>query len=428
MKRTFYSHASGCRVNEAERVEIDKQMQDSGYTVDKDNPALYILNTCAITGKAERETRQMIYQIRKKLPDTKIIITGCSATYWNKIGTAARLPVDLVVGNTDKEYLAAILAKRFGKGRGTGTGGVSHDKFLASGRLMLKIQDGCHRFCTYCIVPYLRGAPKSRTIADLVAAARRHGAVQEVVLTAINTEAFGTDTHESLTGLLDAFLTETDIPRIGFGSVHPWSITPEFIGFYGRHLGDERLLRFFHIPLQSGADATLRLMKRDYTREDFLGLLKRLADTDPYALIATDIIVGFLEESDRDFEQTYAFLAESPISRFHIFRYSKRLNTAAYYLGKRLAEPSPAVKRERARRLTELGRRKYRAFLDKLSGYSSDALFIGRPTGGYQEAILDNNVLARVAAQSNLSGRIKRVTITKRIEDTVLGHVGTKES
>ncbi len=134
---------------------------------------------------------------------------------------------------------------------------------------MIKIQDGCQRFCSYCIVPYLRGRPKSFLIKDIVKKVNSFKNIQEVILTAINTEAFGYDTGETLTQLISQVIDKTSIPRISFGSIHPWSIDQKFLDFYKKILDKKRLVNFFHVPLQSGCDKTLKLMKRGYTTEEF---------------------------------------------------------------------------------------------------------------------------------------------------------------
>jgi threonylcarbamoyladenosine tRNA methylthiotransferase MtaB len=279
---------------------------------------------------------------------------------------------------------------------------------------MVKIQDGCHRFCSYCIVPYLRGLPVSRSTGDIVKQVNRYAArMKEVVLTAINTEAFGRDTGESLIGLISRILSETPIRRLSFGSIHPWSITDEFLRYYATVRDNSRFSSFFHVPLQSGSNKMLSLMKREYTREEIDLKLRQIASTNPHALIATDVIVGFLEETQKDFEDTLAFLEQSPFTRFHIFRFSSRNNTAAHYMRKRLWEPTAGEKKARASALQKLHMRKMHAFLERQIGWISEALYIGVPENGFQKAILNNQLIACIPVKENLSGSMKRVTITE---------------
>ncbi len=310
--QTFNSFSFGCRVNHAEREEIDQQMVRAGYNHTSSNPDVFIINTCSITHKAEREARQLIYKTKKNNPDTKIVVTGCSATYWLKTGTYRQLPVDLLVDNTNKEYLVKLLVKKM-EGRRKKIEARKwkmedrvNDKFINSGRLMVKIQDGCHRFCSFCIVPHLRGLPKSEKIASIVSRLKTYdNSLSEVILTAINTEAFGKDTEESFLDLVKTVLTQTNFSRLSFGSVHPWSVTDEFIDFYKKEqLNGQRLVKFFHIPLQSGSNRVLALMKRRHTREDMMERVKQINQINPMTFISTDIIVGYLEETDDDFRNT----------------------------------------------------------------------------------------------------------------------------
>lgn len=408
-KVSFYSYSFGCRVNEAEKEEIDRQMIKSGFKFEAKKPEIYIINTCSITQKAEREARQLIYQVKKQLPDTKIVITGCAATYWLKNKLYPDLASNLLVDNVNKEFLVKLIKnKLFQRATLRSQEGniMVTNKFIDSGRVMIKIQDGCQRFCTYCIVPYLRGTPKSfktKDLVDKINQLTKTNDVKEVILTAINTEAFGLDTKESLTKLLKNVIDKTNVPRISLGSIHPWSVNDDFSTFYQKYLPKKRLVDFFHIPLQSGSNKILNLMKRGYTREEFVEKLNKLAKINPLATIATDIIVGFFEENNSDFVDTYNFLKDSPIVKFHVFRYSKRDNTAGFYMVKQLKESSPKEKAERSKALIDLGKRKYEDFLQKNVGRESTVLLLEKVQNGYQEGLLDNQLLIWIAVRPSAS-------------------------
>jgi threonylcarbamoyladenosine tRNA methylthiotransferase MtaB len=420
MKITFSSFAFGCRVNEAEKEVLDKKMLEAGFSFNKDSPNIFIINTCAVTHKAEREARNLIYQIKRKNPQTKIVITGCSATYWQKNKLYEKLPIDLLVDNTNKEFLVKIIKKRFYQGSaldrsGRNKGGITFSKFLSSRRLLVKIQDGCQRFCTFCIVPYLRGLPKSKKIEEIVKEINNYpGKISEVILTAINTEAFGLDTGESFIDLIEKVLEKTSIPRLSFGSIHPWSITPQFINFYQKILTTNRLINFFHIPLQSGSNTILRLMKRGYTSEEILEKLSALEKINPLSLLATDVIVGFLGENKTEFEETYRFLEKSPLVKFHIFRFSKRKNTAAFYMAKNLKEPTEEEKKKRAKALAELFAKKYLKFLEKNLGRLSTALILNKQENGFYEALLDNQLPIVIEKNKDIMpGEIVKVKVER---------------
>lgn len=364
MKTTFMSFSFGCRVNEAEKQTLDRELFENGFVWDEHHPDFYIINTCAITGKAEREVRQHIYQIRKKFPKTKIVATGCSATLWKNNHTL--LPeVDYWFGNTEKSSIPATLSSGM-KHTGSNIQNMDHDKFLHSGKVVIKIQDGCNRFCSYCIVPYTRGRATSKTVADVIDEIKTISfPINELILTGINTEYFGIGTNETLIDLLDAILGKTDVPRISFGSIHPWSITDEFIHWYGKNKENPRFVHFFHIPIQSGSDTILRLMNRPYQTKTILNQLQKLHAVDPHALIATDVIVGFPGEGQQEFEETYTFLEKSPITKFHVFRYSERPGTAAQKLENTTKHVFPETKKERAKKLTSLSILKSKKFLTK---------------------------------------------------------------
>jgi len=354
MENTFMSFTFGCRVNEAEKQRMDQELLDAGFSWNETFPDFYLINSCAITGKAEREVRQHIYQIRKKYPKTKIVVTGCSATLWLKNKTVPA-GADLWIDNTDKFSIPSRLTELADLST-ISKGETVPDKFLKTGRVMIKIQDGCNRFCSYCIVPYTRSRATSRTIREIIDEIQHiKTPIREIILTAINTEYFGLDTGETLSDLVNAILTQTKTDRVSFGSIHPWSITNEFLSWYKMNKDNPRFVHFFHIPIQSGSTKILEAMHRPYKKEELLKNLEAIHNINPHALIATDVIVGFPGEGEREFEETYQFLKKSPITKFHVFRYSPRPGTVAATLKN---EPTPQTKRERSQKLIELGKKK----------------------------------------------------------------------
>lgn len=414
--KSFYCYSFGCRVNQAEKEVIDGEMQNSGFSLKEQSPNISIINTCAVTHKAEREAKQLIFKLKRENPNGQVVITGCSATYWKKNNLLKNLPVDLVVDNINKEFLVKLIQNRLSGQASSNLGGqnkIGMDKYLNSGRALIKIQDGCQRFCSYCIVPYLRGTPKSAKIKDIVSQINKYPDLQEAILTAINTEAFGFDTGEKLITLIDQTIEVTKIPRISFGSIHPWSINEEFLNYYKKILPLKRLVNFFHVPIQSGSNKILNLMKRGYTREEIMEKLRSIERLNKYALIATDVIVGFLDETDKDFQDTYDFLEKSPISKFHIFRFSNRNNTSAHYMARNLKEPSNGIKMKRAKILAKLGKEKYEKFLKKNVGRTSTVLFLNNKFDGYQEALLDNQLQIYIKV-------IKPIQLTQLYEAKIL--------
>ncbi|MCX6731945.1 MAG: MiaB/RimO family radical SAM methylthiotransferase [Candidatus Roizmanbacteria bacterium] len=412
MKNTFQSFVFGCRVNEAERIKMDKQLVEAGYSVDLASPSFLIINSCAITGKAEREAKQLIYQLRKKHPESKIVLTGCSATVWSKYNTAETKLVDILVPNDKKSNLVDLLSTNDEPLADASSAEAVGDKFRYSNRLLVKIQDGCHRFCTYCIVPYLRGLPQSQKIADIVSYINSFLPIpSEVILNAINTESFGTDTGETLVNLIKQVIKETKVPRIAFGSIHPWSLTNEFINYMRSTLaGEKRFVQFLHIPVQSGSPTVLKYMRREYDINKIEKSINEIQKIQPNTLLATDVIVGFLGETEELFEETYSFLERSPISRLHVFRFSNRAHTAAFYLKKQLIEPSPQEKKKRSERLIELSRKKYQKFIENQIGRTVQALVIAKGKQG-MKVLLDNQVEGILIDKECLPGDLVHVTI-----------------
>lgn len=418
MKKTFQSFVFGCRVNEAERIRFDNELRKAGFTVDLNEPAYSIINTCAITAKAEREAKQLINNLRKKHPGTKIVITGCSATYWAKHqGNTSQ--ADIVISNDRKDSIARLLSDdlspKLADAVITRPDSPIGDKFRHSNRLLVKIQDGCHRFCNYCIVPYLRGNPQSQTITDIVSYINSfHPTPSEVILSAINTESFGKDTKETLTTLIEQTLKNTEVKRIGFGSIHPWSLTDEFLDYYASTLSKEkRFVHFFHVPIQSGSQRMLDYMRREYFLTDLLNRLERIKEIRGDAFIATDIIVGYLNETDELFNETYTTLRSSPISRFHVFPFSNRMHTSAFYMRRRMVEPSAKEKKQRAALLRGLSSQKYHTFVAGLTGMKSTALVITNTSKGLR--VLTHNNIELLVDEDALPGDIIRVTIKDQV-------------
>lgn len=430
----FSSFSFGCRVNEAEKEALDKEMIKKGFVYNQKAPEIYIINTCTVTHKAEREARNLIYKIKKKFPKIKIIITGCAATYWQKNNFIKNLPVDLLITNKEKGEIVEIIKNilpevppsdlRGQKWLGLTTQKPSiFSKFLSSGRMLLKIQDGCYRFCTYCVVPYLRGQPRSEKIKNLVSRIKKEEEnIAEVIFTAINTEAFGIDTKETLIDLIDQVIKKTTIPRISFGSIHPWTINSQFLNFYQKILTLNRLVNFFHIPIQSGSNTILNLMKRDYTAEEIMEKLMALKKINPLSFIATDIIVGFLGEDAKEFEKTYQFLDRSPISRFHIFRFSKRKKTAAYYMSEKINEPNEKIKKIRSQLLHQLSQKKLNSFLEKNVGRISRTLVINKKINGFYQGLTDNQLPIIIKTNKKIKeGKLINVNIKNLKNNYLIG-------
>jgi len=390
----------------------------SGLVYNDMHPDVYIINSCAVTGKAEREVRQFIFKIRRNYPKTKIVVTGCAATRWirDKIHLEE---INFLIANKDKGNIPDILPELMGGNIDGRFNSISYkDKFVNSGRITIKIQDGCNRFCSYCIVPYLRGQPVSRRISEIINEINSYGKnAREIIMTAINTQYFGVGNHETLPQLLDAILNETNIPRLSLGSVHPWSITGEFINWYEKNTENKRFVHFFHIPIQSGSDKILKLMNRGYQAKETMERLTKIHTINSSMLLGTDVIVGFPGESEKEFNETYEFIRKSPISKIHVFRYSPRTGTKSTDMERVWGTVPPPVRIIRAKKINHLGRRKYTQFINRFTNRTGNALFLAAYDGYYQEALLDNQLLVNVKTLKKIDpGSIKTISVDSEIK------------
>ena len=413
--KTFNVYTFGCRVNQAESERLSEEMLKMGLVKEESRPDIFVINSCAVTHKAVAEARKLINSVKRKNPKTFLVLTGCSANYWLKMEKDPVLQkLDLIVPNAEKEYLAKLLQRRFKfkKAQKRPKLDLRVDKYTSSHRILIKIQDGCHRFCSFCIVPYLRGLPKSKKISEIVSLIKENeNWAKEAILTAINTEAFGKDTGEKFVDLIKEVLTKTKIDRVSFGSIHPWSLNKEFLSLYSTLSSSDRFVHYFHIPLQSGSDKILSLMKREYKAEEVLERVNELYKLNPYIFFGTDVIVGFLEEEDSDFEKTYKLLEKSPFVKFHVFRFSIRKHTASFYMARRLKKVDEKVKKARSEALRKLSQKKMQRFFESLVGKTFPALFLSKKKDGFQEAQLINQVPVIVPTDKDFTGEIKDVKI-----------------
>jgi threonylcarbamoyladenosine tRNA methylthiotransferase MtaB len=404
---TFSTAVFGCRVNQAEQAKLVRALSANGAALTNGHQAsFHLVHTCAVTAKAERQVRQHIYQIQKKFPATRVIATGCAATLWQKNG---KKPGNIfLVANGQTDQVLNIISPKSPDGNSLDKKPWPQNDFSRSGRTYIKIQDGCNHCCAYCIVPTLRGRAQSRTIAQTVSEIKNlKNHVSEVILTAINTEYFGQANGETITQLIDEIFAVTNIARVSFGSIHPLSLSPQFIDWYRQVKNEDRLVHFFHIPVQSLSDSVLSKMRRGYKSKDILARLKIIKDLNYRAFIGTDVIAGFPGESENDFETTRQNLETGPIDRFHVFRFSPRPGTTAFEVDNQVA---PLDAARRAKILRMLSEKKFRAFRSSLTGWACQALVLHTP-----QVLLANQVPADFPpTDKHPPGSIVRVTVTKK--------------
>lgn len=405
----------GCKLNFAETSSLGRALLDRGMVAAREGEAadLVLVNTCSVTSVADRKSRQMIRRACRDHPGAVIVVTGCSAQLRPQL--YARLPgVDLVLGTKEKGALLHYL-DHLGEGKVVEVSpGEEATAFVpsvsAEGRTrhFLKVQDGCDYGCSYCTIPFARGHSRSGSVADLVRCAEEVAARggREIVLTGVNVGDFGRDTGSSLPELLRALDDVEGIDRYRISSIEPNLLTDEIIDFVR---GSKRFAPHFHIPLQSGSDRVLRLMRRRYRREVFAHKVSLIREMMPDAYIGADVIVGMRGEREEDFADSARFIADLPVTKLHVFPYSERRGTAALRIP---LVVSPEEKHRRTRELIALSDLKLSRFTAAQVG-SRRRVLVEQPEDdtalyGYT----DNYVRVRLPYRPELTGEVVPVRLT----------------
>jgi threonylcarbamoyladenosine tRNA methylthiotransferase MtaB len=400
---TVSFHTLGCKLNFAETSSIGKQLQSAGFikTAFEEGADVVVINTCSVTENADKECRTIVRRALQKNPDSFIAIIGCYAQL--KPEEISKIDgVDLILGATEKfhltDYLSDLSKKKQTQIQSCSIGDANI--FVAAysqgdrTRTFLKVQDGCNYPCTYCTIPLARGTSRSSTIDDVVKQAEQIaiGGSKEIVLTGVNIGDFGiTDTasgkHDyTFLDLIKKLEDVEGIERFRISSIEPNLLKDEIIDFVSV---SKKFAPHFHMPLQSGSDKILALMKRRYRRELYIERVKKIKQVMPHACIGVDVIVGFPGETEEDFLETYRFLNEIDISYLHVFTYSERENTEAVLL------PGIVNFNERKRRnkmLRILSEKKQQAFYRSNIGKQFKVIFEHESHGGLMQGFTENYI------------------------------------
>ncbi len=412
---TVSFHTLGCKLNFAETSTIGRLFAENGYDkVDFGKPSdVVVINSCTVTGQADRKCRQAISKAVKTSPDAVVVVVGCFAEL--KAEEIGNMPgVDLVLGNKDKFNIIDRINKlKDIEPETPACGSDAYRQFFASYSLFdrtrsyLKVQDGCDYHCTYCTIPKARGNSRNAPVADIVrqAEAIAESGVREIVLTGVNIGDFGKTTGETFVQLLRALDTVEPLDRIRIGSVEPNLITEEIIAL----MADSRkLAAHFHVPLQSGCNRILGLMARRYRRELFAEKTALIHRYIPHAAVAADVIVGFPGETDDDFEDTRAFIESLNLAYLHVFTYSERPDTKAILMPYKVKH---ADAEHRSKILLELSETKRRKFYEKHIGQTLDVLFERREKGGVMTGFTDNYIKTEAPYDVRMIGKCVAVTL-----------------
>ncbi len=412
-------HNLGCKVNAYETEAMQELLEQNGYQIVPfgERADVYVINTCTVTSMADRKSRQMLHRARRQNPDAVIVAAGC---YVQAKGDKADPDIDIILGNNRKKDLVRIL-KEYGQekqrkielldmGKQREYEELGLTRTAEHTRAYLKVQDGCNQFCSYCIIPYMRGRVRSRKKEDVLSEVRTlaSGGYKEVVLTGIHLSSYGMDTGEDLLSLIRGVHKEEGISRIRLGSLEPRIITEEFVQGIA---GLSKVCPHFHLSLQSGCDETLQRMNRRYTSGEYMEKCMLLREYFKRAALTTDVIVGFPGETEEEFARSRAFIDEVNFYETHIFKYSAREGTKAAVLPGQVPE---AVKSARSSELIKSSRKKQAEYESELIGTVQEVLMeerVEREDGIYQVGHTREYVKIGQKTEENLENQLVNVEI-----------------
>ena len=367
---------------------------------------------------ADKKSRQIIRQAKTHNKNAIVVATGCYAQV-SKAELEKIEELDIIVGNTEKNNIVKIV-EEYSNSKEEEVGKIEEEKefqdfgtvtYTEKTRAVIKVQDGCNNFCSYCIIPYAKGRVRSRKPESVIKEVKEivKEEIKEVVITGIHVASYGKDFEDGtrLIDLLEQINKIEGLKRIRLGSLEPNLITPEFV----ERLGNvDKICDHFHLSLQSGCDETLKRMNRKYTTQEFENGVNLLRKKFPEVALTTDIIVGFPGETEEEFNTTYKFLSKIKFSKMHVFKYSQRKGTVA---AKMKNQVNPQIKEERSNKLIELSNKNEIEFLDNNLGKELEVLFETKTQNGYTEGHTTNYITVKSKGE-NLENTIKRVKISKR--------------
>lgn len=420
--KTAVYYTLGCKLNFSETSTIGKILKEAGIrTARKGEKAdLCIVNTCSVTEVADKKCRQAIHRLVKQHPGAFVVVTGCYAQLKPE-NVAAIEGVDIVLGAEQKKDLLQYLGDLHKHDRGEAHTSATKDihSFAPScsrgdrTRFFLKVQDGCDYFCSYCTIPFARGRSRNGSVADIVAQAEDAAAEggKEIVITGVNIGDFGKTTGESFFDLVKALDKVDGIERYRISSIEPNLLTDQIIEYVAQ---SRSFMPHFHIPLQSGCDEVLKLMRRRYDTELFAHKIKKIKEIIPDAFIGVDVIVGTRGETAEYFEKAYDFLKELDVTQLHVFSYSERPGTQALKIEHVV---SPEERHERSQRLLALSDEKTKAFYEKHIGRTMKVLLEKSKPGTMMHGFTDNYIKVEVDNNPALDNKIVNVKLGGFNED-----------
>ncbi len=424
-RRSVAFYTLGCKLNFSETSTIARKFNDAGYAINdfEEGADVYVINTCSVTDHADRKTKRVVKEGLKKNPLANVIVIGCYAQL--KPEEIVSIPgVNLVLGASEKfkvlDYVnelhngcePAIFNSHIKEA-------VTFNAAYSAGdrtRSFLKIQDGCNYFCSFCTIPLARGRSRSTTVEDVVKSATEIAAtgVKEVVLTGVNIGDFENEAGETFFDVVKALDNIEGIERFRISSIEPNLLSDDIIRFVA---ASKKFVPHFHIPLQSGSNKILALMRRRYQRELYAERVVLIKELMPDACIGVDVIVGFPSESEEDFMETYDFIHSLPVSYLHVFTYSERPDTTALRIKGRVQN---SIRGERNTMLTNLSHKKKRAFYETQIGKEYSVIWEVGNHDGWMHGFTENYVKTKVPFVDGSVNTISVLTLTEIDEDWVV--------
>jgi threonylcarbamoyladenosine tRNA methylthiotransferase MtaB len=414
MKAAFFT--LGCKVNQYETAALQRSFSEAGYEIisDETGADVYVVNSCTVTSSGDRKSLQRLRRLRRLNPGAVLCLCGCYPQAFPKEAEAI-LEADVVLGSKNRAFLLeAVEQAKKGVRVVNIPAHEANERFeelntgrmLARTRAFVKIEDGCDRFCAYCIIPAARGPVRSKPLAALEAELETLRGCAEIVLTGVNLSCYGQDIGLRLIDAVRLACEAGGIERIRIGSLEPELLTRADIAEMASF---KKLCPHFHLSLQSGSDAALARMGRVYSAAGYKKIAEDLRAHFPGAALTTDIMVGFPGETDAEFAESLAFCRKIAFAKMHVFSYSKRPGTAAAGMPGQITE---AVKRQRSGAMQEAADELRRAFLQSQLNRPAKVLFDTRLPNGMWEGYTENYTPVRMAGYENLGGKILEVTPT----------------
>ena len=416
MKVKFYT--LGCKVNQYESQAMAERLQKHGFEITGDKSAdVFVVNSCTVTASADQKTRQAVRRFKRNNPGSIVILTGCMPQAYPEKSNEL-IEADIVLGNKNNALLPDLLLQYQADGKrifnvcehrkGDPFSGDTISGFEERTRAYLKIQDGCNRFCSYCVIPYSRGRVRSKPLDELkkeVEVLAEKG-YNEVVLVGINLSSYGQDTGRSFPEAVKTVNDVKGIERVRLGSLEPDHLTDEVID---RLSECEKLCPQFHLSLQSGCDNTLKAMNRHYTADEFRGIARKLRESFRDCTLTTDVMVGFAGESEADFKDSLDFVKEIGFEKVHVFPYSVRRGTRAERLPGHLEQK---IKDERCKIMIEETDKIRREFFLKQIGREFSVIAEIRDRNGLYNGYTANYIPVKFGCDDDIDGKTVKIKIT----------------